>query len=81
MSFGKISGNLTLAIRERLYDSFLRKHIGWFDDRDNSPGVLTGILSSEVQLLNGVSNEGVAVILEANFAIITGLTIAFYYCW
>jgi len=48
MSFGKISGNLTLVIREKLYDSFLRKNIGWFDDRENSPGVLTGILSSEV---------------------------------
>jgi ABC-type multidrug transport system fused ATPase/permease subunit len=68
-------------VRREVYESFLRKHIGWYDQRENSPGDLTNILASDVQILNGISSEGLAVIIEANSSIITGLIIGFYFCW
>ena len=64
-----------------MYKSFLEKHIGWFDDRKNTPGVLTSVLASDVQSLNGVSSEGLSVMLEVISSIVTGMVIGFYYCW
>ena len=80
-SFAYVSSNITKSVRHELYLSFLRKHIGWYDSRENSPGDLTNILASDVQILNGISTEGLAVIIEANSSIITGLIIGFYFCW
>ena len=39
--FGYIGENITLAMRVNLYSAIIKKHIGFFDKRDNSPGVLT----------------------------------------
>jgi len=80
-SFSYVASNITKTVRREVYESFLRKHIGWFDHRENSPGDLTNILASDVQILNGISSEGLAVIIEANSSIITGLIIGFYFCW
>lgn len=56
--FKKVSNNMVTNVRKDLYESILRKDIGWHDDRDNSAGILTGTLASDVQLLAGVSAEG-----------------------
>jgi len=37
-----------MNIRSTLYGSLLKKHLGWFDKRDNAPGVLTSVLASDV---------------------------------
>lgn len=47
-SFGIIAENITINIRRKLYGSILQKHIGWFDVKDNSSGVLTTVLASDV---------------------------------
>lgn len=80
-SFSYVASNITKNVRREVYESFLRKHIGWYDFRENSPGDLSNILASDVQILNGISTEGLAVIIEANSSIITGLIIGFYFCW
>ncbi len=43
-----VAENLTTGIRKDLYTAFMRKHIGWHDDRENASGVLTATLSSDV---------------------------------
>lgn len=68
-------------MRDKLYKVFMRKNIGWFDLRDNAPGVLTNVLASEAQTVNGASTEGLAVIMESTFAICTGVVIGFVYSW
>jgi ABC-type multidrug transport system fused ATPase/permease subunit len=80
-SFGVIGENVTLNIRKRLYKSIVSKHAGWFDDRSNAPGILTTTLSSDAQVINGVSTEGLGSILEAVSALITGITIGFIFSW
>lgn len=57
------------------------KSIGWFDLKENAPGVLTSTLASEVQTLNGASTEGASVIAESFFALVAGLIIGFCYSW
>ena len=79
--FGLIGENITLHIRQSLYAALIKKHIGWFDKRENAPGVLTSVLASDVQTLNGMSTEGLAVICESMFALICGIALGFAFSW
>ena len=79
--FGVIGENITLSIREKLYGSLIKKQIGWFDNRENAPGVLNSVLARDVQALNGASTEGSAVIMESTFAMIVGVVIGFCFNW
>lgn len=47
VSFGVIAENVTLQIRRLLYQSIIRKHVGWFDEKDNAPGVITSSMASD----------------------------------
>jgi len=80
-AFGVIGENITLNMRDKLYSSILKKHMGWFDNRDNSPGILTSVLASEAQSVRGASSEGVAVIVQSAIAMLVGLVISFSYSW
>ena len=46
-SFGYVGENITLKIRKNLYRKILEKHQGWFEEKDNAPGVLTSTLSND----------------------------------
>lgn len=43
--------------------------------------MLTTTLSSDAQVINGVSTEGLGSILEAVFAVTTGILIGFFFSW
>lgn len=77
----RVAEKIVQGVRKDLYQSILRKNIGWHDDRDNSSGVMTATLSSDVQLLNGVSSDGIAVAVEAGTALLFGVSFAFYWSW
>lgn len=55
--------------------------MGWFDDKDNAPGILSATMASDAQTVNGVSAEGLASSLEGGFAILVGVVIGFAYNW
>jgi len=80
-SFSLLGENVTLKIRFDLYRSILRKNIGWFDEAGNSPSVLTSAMAEDTSIINGVSTESLAAILESLFSILVGVGIGFYYCW
>ena len=79
--FGIVGENITINMRDKLYGAFIKKSIGWFDDRENAPGILNSVLASDVQALNGASTEGTAVILESTFAMVVGIVIGFCFNW
>jgi ATP-binding cassette subfamily B (MDR/TAP) protein 1 len=81
LSFGLIGENVAFNIRKALYTKLIQKHQGWYDQRENSPGILTTTLSSDAQIINGVSSEGLGSIIEAACAVTTGLVIAFLCSW
>jgi ATP-binding cassette subfamily B (MDR/TAP) protein 1 len=56
-SFGTLGNNVTLEVRKLLYSNVMQKNIGWFDDRENTPSVLTTIIASDTAVVNGVSSE------------------------
>ena len=43
--FGALSEKVAEDIRKLLYGSILQKHIGWFDNRENSSSILTSTLA------------------------------------
>lgn len=79
--FGLVGENVTLNMRSKLYQAITKKDMGWFDTRENAPGILTSVLASEVQKLNGASTEGLAIIVESTFALICGLVLGFIFSW
>jgi hypothetical protein len=42
-----IGENVTLKIRADLYRNIINKDLGWFDDKDNAPGVLSSTMASD----------------------------------
>lgn len=86
VSFGKIAlsraaENLTKGMRMSMYEACMRKDIGWHDDRDNSSGIMTATLSSDVQLLNGLAQDGTAAAVEGGVAMLFSLVVAFIFSW
>ena len=79
--FGIIGENITINVRQKLYAAIIKKNIGFFDNRDNAPGVLNSVLASDVQALNGASTEGTAVVLESLFGMLVGIALGFSYDW
>jgi len=81
IAFAYLAENLTLGVRRDLYINVLTKHLGWHDSPNNGSGVLSAALSSDCQKLNGVSSEGTSIMLEANFALLFGIALAFGFSW
>mmetsp|Transcript_41198 Transcript_41198/g.62679 ORF Transcript_41198/g.62679 Transcript_41198/m.62679 type:complete len:371 (-) Transcript_41198:1272-2384(-) len=81
MSFGYLGSNVTLKVREVLYEKIVRKHLGWFDDRDNSTGILTAAMAQDTSVVNGASSESLGPSVEAACAMLVGVGIGCYFCW
>jgi hypothetical protein len=48
LAFSYIGENITQNVRADLYASILKKHVGWHDNQENSSGVLSATLASDV---------------------------------
>ena len=72
---------MTSTVRNNLYESILRKHIGWFDDKENTQGSLINLLSTESKALKGVSLEGLGTMIEALFGLMFGIIASCIYDW
>lgn len=81
MFFGMGGENLTFAIRMKLFESIIFKHVGWFDNKGRAPGVLTNMLSEDIVQLNGLTTESVSVLLEALLGITVSCIICFIFDW
>jgi ATP-binding cassette subfamily B (MDR/TAP) protein 1 len=47
-TFGVVGENVTLRMRQVLYGSILEKNLGWFDEKENTPGVMSATMASDV---------------------------------
>ena len=81
ISFGFLGENVTQQVRRVLYESILRKNVGWFDEKENGTSVLTSAMAQDTAIINGVSTESLAPQLEGTCALVVGLVIGFIYCW
>ena len=81
IAFGILAENITIGVRRLLYGSLLRKHIGFFDEKDNAPGALTAVLAGEVSTLNGIGVEAAGIGLQAVFGLLFGISLSMYFSW
>lgn len=72
---------LTHDVRRKLFTQLLHKQISWFDRKSRASGVLTTLLSEDINNLNGLTTEYLATLLSVFLSIISGLAVAFYFCW
>jgi ATP-binding cassette subfamily B (MDR/TAP) protein 1 len=81
LSFGLLGENTTFEIRKKMYNTLMRKNIGWYDNKDNGVSVVTSAMAQDTSVINGVSTESLAPQFEGIFALVIGLLIGFYACW
>ena len=44
----KVRENMIASVRQQLYEAVVRQDIGWHDNRNNSSGIITATLASDV---------------------------------
>jgi ABC-type multidrug transport system fused ATPase/permease subunit len=76
-----VGENLTFDVRNELFRQIIYKHISWFDNKERAPGILSNILSEDIGVLNGMTTENIAILLEAFLALVIGVVIAMFYTW
>ena len=81
LSWSILGSNVTYDIRKLLYGEILTMNIGWFDNRENSPSVLSATMAKDTSIINGVSTESVSPSLEGGLAFLIGCIIGFYFSW
>lgn len=69
------------TMRFKLYQSILRKEVGWFDHKSNAPSALTASIAGDIQSLSGVSAESIAVTLEGILSLSAAVVIGFVFSW
>ncbi|KAI8809191.1 P-loop containing nucleoside triphosphate hydrolase protein [Cladochytrium replicatum] len=73
--------NITLRLRDRAFRSLLRQEIGFFDDRLNSPGILTSRIGEDARQVQGLVGPLFGVMFQLSCAIAVSLGLALSYQW
>ena len=81
LCFGFGGDNLTLRLRIRLFEAILRKHVGWFDNKERAPGILTNIITEDISSVNGLTTEAIGIMVEAFLGIFISCLICFIFSW
>jgi len=80
-TFEMVGERLTKRLRGDLFRSILVKDITWFDQDENSIGVLASRLSTDVKLVRLVAGQSIASTLECFSSLTTGFIIAAIASW
>ncbi|KAJ0989938.1 hypothetical protein J5N97_008294 [Dioscorea zingiberensis] len=81
LNFGIMGERLTLRVRERMFAAILRNEIGWFDDTNNTSGMLSSRLESDASLLKTIVVDRSTILLQNVGMIVTSFIIAFILNW
>ena len=79
--FETMGAMITEKIREHLYRTILRKHMGFFDYRDNATSVLTTAIAEETEKINDVATNSISPLASGFAAIMISMAIAFPIQW
>lgn len=72
---------MTFKLRVKLFEAILRKHVGWFDNKERAPGVLTNIITEYISAVNGLTTEAIGIMIEAFLGIIISCLICAIFSW
>jgi ATP-binding cassette subfamily B (MDR/TAP) protein 1 len=68
-------------LRVKLFEAILRKNIGWFDSKNRAPGILTNIITEDINAVNGLTTESLGIATEAGLGLFFSCLICFIFCW
>jgi ATP-binding cassette subfamily B (MDR/TAP) protein 1 len=78
---GIVGENLAFTFRMKLYKNYISKHIGFYDEPENSASKVCSSLSGDATIINGAGADGIAVQMEAKFGMLSGIVIGFIFSW
>jgi len=81
LNFGIGGENLTNTLRVKLFEAILHKNIGWFDSKNRAPGILTNIITEDINAVNGLTTETIGIATEAGLGLFFSSLICFIFCW
>lgn len=77
-----VSGQrLTTRMRVILFNSIIRRSMGWFDVADHSTGELTARLGTDAEAVAGVTGIQLGYRVRVISSLVTGVVIALVYSW
>jgi ATP-binding cassette subfamily B (MDR/TAP) protein 1 len=79
--FTQIGEILTSKLRKEVFSKYLKLHLGYFDNNENSPGALATKLSIDTTLLNGIVLTVVGVSIQSFVCFGLGLVLGFVHDW
>lgn len=68
-------------MRVKLFKAILHKNIGWFDSKNRAPGILTNIITEDINAVNGLTTESLGIATEAGLGLFFSCLICFIFCW
>eukprot|EP00249_Psilotum_nudum_P015453 c25333_g3_i2 orf=348-4094(+) len=80
-SFGVMSENVTLRIRERMLSAILRNEIGWFEEESNNSAVVASRLASDALLVKAAVADLLCTVMHNGSLVIVSFVIAFVEQW
>ncbi|KAI8391124.1 P-loop containing nucleoside triphosphate hydrolase protein [Radiomyces spectabilis] len=81
ISFEVAGERYTGRLRGRLFRTFLKQEIGYFDEEDHSMGALTAKLAVDAKNINEMVTKSWSSFTEIICTAVTGLSIAFAHSW
>ena len=81
IAFGKLSTHVTCKLRGALFTHLLQLPPVYFDQPENAPSKLNGVLSDDTAKVNAVLENQIGTMLQCTFALIIAVTIACFYSW
>ncbi|KAF2718515.1 ABC transporter [Polychaeton citri CBS 116435] len=78
---GICSARLTRRFRTTLFDFILSREASWFDQPDNSPGMLASLLATEPENVAGVSGATLGTLIDSGVTLIGGCILGLAVAW
>ncbi|KAL1553054.1 ATP-binding cassette, sub-B (MDR TAP), member 4 [Salvia divinorum] len=79
--FGVAGCRLIRRIRMMCFEKVVNMEVAWFDEAENSSGVIGARLSADAATIRALVGDALAQIVQDLSSAIVGLVIAFFACW
>mmetsp|Transcript_50137 Transcript_50137/g.68506 ORF Transcript_50137/g.68506 Transcript_50137/m.68506 type:complete len:90 (+) Transcript_50137:1082-1351(+) len=64
----------------KLFEALMLKHIGWFDNKNRAPGILTKVLIEDITQVNGLTTDTIGIIMEAILGLALSCGVLYFFC-
>ncbi|KAL8544764.1 hypothetical protein ACS0TY_005114 [Phlomoides rotata] len=79
--FGVAGSKLIRRVRRNCFEKVVNMEVGWFDEPENSSGVIGARLSADAATIRALVGDALAQLVQDLASATVGLVIAFVACW